>query len=177
MPCPPSMALAYPASQRCVGSLTGAPERWRSGGLTCRGESTRALMSFRRSSSWGPSEAARPRCSAPWRRIRRWSGHVDGTRCTTSTWRTHGETSGTARTSPRRSPWFARLDDKHRFAIDDVSLMEALHVHGRLGAKAATGTLEFNVPAFTNSEDLQLCSSGERLWTASKDASPSPSPS
>jgi hypothetical protein len=69
------------------------------------------------------------------------------------------------------------VDDKHHFAIDDVSLMEALHVHGRLGAKAATGTLEFNVPAFTNSEDLQLCSSGERLWTASKDASPSPSPS
>ncbi|MFL5736435.1 MAG: hypothetical protein ACJ76P_03755 [Actinomycetota bacterium] len=69
------------------------------------------------------------------------------------------------------------VDEKHRFAIDDVSLTEALHVHGRLGANAATGTLEFNVPAFTNQEDLQVCSSGERLWTASKDAQTSPTPS
>jgi len=69
------------------------------------------------------------------------------------------------------------VDDKHRFSIDDVSLMEALHVHGRLGANAATGTLEFNVPAFTNQEDLQVCGSGERLWTASKDSSTSPSSS
>ena len=69
------------------------------------------------------------------------------------------------------------VDEKHRFAIDDVSLMEALHVHGRLGANAATGTLEFNVPAFTNQEELQVCSSGERLWTASKDSQTSPTPS
>lgn len=69
------------------------------------------------------------------------------------------------------------VDDKHRFAIDDVSLMEPLHVHGRLGANAATGTLEFNVPAFTNQEDLRVCSSGERLWTASKHAQTSPTPS
>jgi len=70
------------------------------------------------------------------------------------------------------------LDSKSRFDVDENALFEAIHVHGRLGKNAGSGTVELNVGALTQDEKPQLCTSKEREWTATTvGSSPTPSTS
>ena len=69
------------------------------------------------------------------------------------------------------------LDSKARFDVDENALFEAIHVHGRLGKNAGSGTVELNVGALTQDEKSQVCTSKVRDWSAQRVATPSPSPS
>jgi hypothetical protein len=52
------------------------------------------------------------------------------------------------------------------FAIDDVEFDQAFHWSGHLGILHAHGRIRFEVPAFTEDEQLQVCGSGGVRWRA-----------
>jgi hypothetical protein len=52
------------------------------------------------------------------------------------------------------------------FAIDDVQFDQAFHWSGHLGAQRAHGRIGFELPAFTQDEQLERCGSGSLRWRA-----------
>jgi hypothetical protein len=60
------------------------------------------------------------------------------------------------------------LDSRDRFAFDENFGDFSLHVHGRLGPNAGSGTAEFNEALLTQDEHAQLCTSKERTWTVQR---------
>jgi hypothetical protein len=68
--------------------------------------------------------------------------------------------------------WFAHghlADLDHGvWGIDAVFLTAAFHVYGTIATDPARGTLRDVMPAFTEDEELQLCSSGDVAWKASR---------
>ena len=52
------------------------------------------------------------------------------------------------------------------FAIDDVEFDQAFHWSGHLGTLRAHGRIAFELPAFTQDEQLQRCGSGSVRWRA-----------
>jgi len=63
--------------------------------------------------------------------------------------------------------WFGPLESgqNDRFDIDDVSLDEGFHFHGRIGPRGGSGTIEETFPTLTQDEKAQTCTSKERTWT------------
>ena len=55
---------------------------------------------------------------------------------------------------------------KGSFALDDIEFDAALHWSGHVGDARARGHLRFDVPAFTQDEQLQVCGSGRVGWRA-----------
>ena len=51
------------------------------------------------------------------------------------------------------------------FAFDEVDQTEALHLAGDLGSLHGQGTLTLSFPAFTQDEQLQVCTTGDLTWT------------
>ena len=50
-------------------------------------------------------------------------------------------------------------------SLDMVDPDSALHLHGTFGARRATGEFRYSVPALTDDEQAQLCTTGDRTWT------------
>src|SRR3954454_12216646 len=57
------------------------------------------------------------------------------------------------------------LDEHNGFSIDEVDAFEGLHIHGRIGPRGGSGTLETTIAALTQDEQAQTCSSKERTWS------------
>lgn len=55
--------------------------------------------------------------------------------------------------------------EHNRISIDEVDPYEGLHIHGRIGPKHGSGTIEVILPALTKHEKAQACTSGEQTWT------------
>jgi hypothetical protein len=53
-------------------------------------------------------------------------------------------------------------------AIDDVSSLEAFHVHGTFGPRKGSGTLDWTVPSLASEEEAQICTTGVVDWTVSR---------
>lgn len=60
-----------------------------------------------------------------------------------------------------------RLDGR-RLTFDDTFYYEALHVAGVFRAQVADGTFENIWSSLTETEEAQLCTSGELTWTAER---------
>jgi hypothetical protein len=68
------------------------------------------------------------------------------------------------------------LDSKDRFAFDDNEFGQAIHVHGRLGPKKGSGTVELKIATLTQDEQPELCTSKIRDWSVTRVVTPTPSP-
>ena len=66
--------------------------------------------------------------------------------------------------------WFGPLHPTagDQFDIDQVSTDEAFHFHGRIGPKSGSGTIEVTIPALTQDEQAQTCTSKERTWSVTR---------
>ncbi len=62
----------------------------------------------------------------------------------------------------------ARLSPSGRFAVDEVDLEDGLHIHGRLGGRAGSGTVAETEAELTRDEQAMLCSSRTRDWTVKR---------
>jgi len=51
------------------------------------------------------------------------------------------------------------------FSFDEVDQTEAVHLAGDLGSLHGQGTLTISFPAFTQDEQVQVCTSGDLTWT------------
>jgi hypothetical protein len=55
-----------------------------------------------------------------------------------------------------------------RISIDEVDPYEGLHIHGRIGPKHGSGTIEVILPALTKHEQAQACTSSKQTWTVKR---------
>jgi hypothetical protein len=53
----------------------------------------------------------------------------------------------------------------HAVEVDVVDPDTALHIHGTFGPHRASGDFRFSVPALTEDEQAQLCTTGDLTWT------------
>ncbi len=53
----------------------------------------------------------------------------------------------------------------HAVELDLVDPDMALHIHGTFGPHRASGDFRFSVPALTEDEQAQLCTTGDLTWT------------
>ena len=60
------------------------------------------------------------------------------------------------------------LDEQDRFALDDVNPDMATHLAGRIGHRQGSGTLRVTIPALTETEDAQTCTTGDLTWTVER---------
>src|SRR4029077_107222 len=60
------------------------------------------------------------------------------------------------------------LRDRNGFDLDLASIFEALHIHGRIGPRGGSGTLQDTLPALTQDEKAQTCTSKEQTWSVKR---------
>jgi hypothetical protein len=56
------------------------------------------------------------------------------------------------------------LADGVTVAVDEADQSQALHVLGEIRRRTGAGTLRFTVPALTDAEQAQLCTTGDVAW-------------